>query len=64
MSHSTAVSRRDFLVTTGAVASTVAMSAASYAKVIVNDRIRIGLIGAGGIAQMHFGACKELKREG
>ena len=56
------LSRRNFLAATGAAASTLAMSASSYAKVIgANERIRIGFLGAGGMAGSHFNACLALK---
>jgi predicted dehydrogenase len=49
---SSTVSRRDFLrvaTSAAAVASTVTLSAKSYARVVgANDRIRIGIIGCGG----------------
>jgi len=53
------VSRRSFLGTAGAAgaAASVAWTARSYAKVVgANDRIRIGFIGAGGMANSHMEA--------
>ncbi|MBN1909832.1 MAG: Gfo/Idh/MocA family oxidoreductase [Pirellulales bacterium] len=50
-----AVSRRAFLRTAGAVAAATAWPAASYARVIgANERIRVGVIGAGGMATNHM----------
>jgi len=64
MSAEHPVSRRTFLAASGAAATTVAFSAASYARVLgANDRIRIGFIGAGGMANGHFNACKDLKEK-
>src|SRR5690606_31016523 len=51
------VSRRLFLGTAGAAAATVAWTARSYAAIKgANDRIRIGFIGAGGMANSHMDA--------
>ncbi len=56
------VSRRQFLATSGIAATTVAMTAKSYGKVLgSNDRIRIGFIGVGGMGSGHVGACLKLK---
>jgi predicted dehydrogenase len=56
------LSRRTFLVASGVAATTVAMTAKSYARVIgSNDRIRVGFIGAGGMGSGHIDACKKLK---
>ena len=56
------LSRRTFLVASGVAATTVAMTAKSYARVIgSNDRIRLGFIGAGGMGSGHIGACLSLK---
>ena len=55
------LSRRGFLAA-GAAATTVAWSAKSYARVIgANDRIRIGFIGAGGMANGHMDSINALK---
>ena len=62
MSADLPVSRRSFLAASGAAATAVAWTASSYAKVIgANDRIQVGFIGAGGMANGHFDACKKLK---
>lgn len=58
------VSRRSFLQTTGAAAAAAAWTAKSYGRVIgANDRIRIGFIGAGGMATGHMKAIAGLKEE-
>ncbi len=61
------VSRRSFLQTTGAAAaavSTVSMTAKSYASIIgANDRIKVGFIGAGGMAGNHFNTFNALKEK-
>ncbi len=55
------VSRRGFLAA-GTVASTVAWTAASYGRIAgANERIRIGFIGAGGMANGHMSAINSLK---
>lgn len=55
------LSRRGFIAA-GTVASTTAWTAASYGKIAgANDRIRIGFIGAGGMANGHMGAINSLK---
>lgn len=62
MSNPASFSRRNFLAATGVAASSIAMSASSYAKVIgANERIRIGFLGAGGMAGSHFAACLAIK---
>ena len=62
MSQSPNVSRRLFLKTTGAIAAGATFAARSYAKVIgANDRIRIGFIGAGGMASGHMRAIHDLR---
>jgi predicted dehydrogenase len=56
------LSRRTFLVASGVAATTMAMTAKSYARVIgSNDRIRIGFIGAGSMGSGHLDACQSLK---
>ena len=56
------LSRRTFLVASGVAATTVALTAKSYARVIgSNDRIRVGFIGAGGMGSGHLDACLALK---
>ncbi len=60
--HDKNVSRRRFLATSGVAATTVAMTAKSYGKVLgANDRIRVGFIGVGGMGGGHVGACLKLK---
>jgi len=65
MTETSPVSRRSFLQTTGvAAATTVGMTAASYAKVIgANDRIRVGFIGVGGMGNGHLSAHNTLKKK-
>ena len=49
------MSRRTLLQTTGTLAGAMALSARSYGRVIgANDRIRIGMIGCGGMASGHL----------
>jgi predicted dehydrogenase len=58
------LSRRNFLSTTsvGIAAASISWSAQSYAKVYgANDRLRVGFIGAGGMAGNHFNAYVERK---
>lgn len=60
------VSRRSFLATAGAVTAATAMStsAKSYARIIgANDRIGVGLIGAGVIGKAHIGALNSIKEK-
>ncbi|MEX2172531.1 MAG: Gfo/Idh/MocA family oxidoreductase [Pirellulales bacterium] len=60
----TGFSRRHFLAKTGmaAVAASVSWTAKSYANIVgANDRIRIGYIGAGGMADNHFDVYLALK---
>jgi predicted dehydrogenase len=53
-------SRRDFLAA-AAGAGAMAMSARSYARILgANDRIGVGLIGAGGMGNEHLDALKKL----
>ncbi|QDT48363.1 Inositol 2-dehydrogenase [Symmachiella dynata] len=60
--HDKNVSRRRFLATSGVAATTVAMTAKSYGKVLgANDRIRVGFIGVGGMGGGHVRACLKLK---
>jgi predicted dehydrogenase len=56
-------SRRTF-VKTGAIATTAfALSAKSYARLLgANDRIGVGVIGAGGMGTSHLNALKDLKQ--
>ena len=58
------VSRRQFLATSGIAATTVAMTAKSYAKVLgANERINVGFLGVGGMGSGHVGACLKLKEQ-
>ncbi|MBM4074334.1 MAG: twin-arginine translocation signal domain-containing protein, partial [Planctomycetes bacterium] len=64
----TPVSRRDFLSASGSIAaaatmaSTVSWTAKSYARVIgANDRIGVGVIGAGVIGTAHLNVINNLK---
>ena len=62
MTKSNSVSRRRFLATSAFAATSIALSAKSYARVIgANERIRIGFIGVGGMGSAHVAACKVLK---
>ena len=55
--QSTSLNRRGFLKSTGAAAGAMALSARSYGRVIgANDRIRIGIIGCGGMSSGHLDA--------
>ena len=58
------VSRRHFLELTGAAAVATAWTADSYANIVgANDRINIGFIGAGGMANGHMGTINDLKEK-
>jgi predicted dehydrogenase len=60
------VSRRSFLATTAATSSVAAMasSASAYTRVVgANDRLRIGVIGCGGMANGHMRALNRMKQE-
>ncbi len=62
MSKPTPVTRRRFLQTTGTATAAVAWTAKSYARIAgANERIRIGFIGAGGMATAHMRTIKALK---
>jgi predicted dehydrogenase len=62
MSHEPSVSRRGFLQTTGAAAAAAAWTAQSYGNIVgANDRIRVGFLGAGGMAGNHLRAVRDLK---
>jgi len=64
MSKPSSVSRRSFLKTAGAATAAVSWTAKSYGKVMgANDRIRIGFIGAGGMATGHMRTIKALKEQ-
>ncbi len=57
--------RRDFLKTTAAGASALALSAASYGKVIgANGKLRIGFLGVGGRCQQHIDVILRMQQEG
>ncbi len=59
------VNRRSFLKTTAASASVMALSAASYAKVVgANGKIRIGFLGVGGRCQQHIDEILKMQKEG
>jgi predicted dehydrogenase len=56
--------RRDFLKTTAAGASALALSAASYGKVIgANGKLRIGFLGVGGRCQQHIDVILRMQSE-
>jgi len=58
------VPRRAFLQTTGTLAAVASWTASSYARVIgANDRIGVGLIGAGGMGNAHLDALVALKEK-
>jgi len=60
---SSELSRRSFIGATGA-AATLTWTAASYSKVLgANDRIHVGLIGAGGMGSGHLGALDSLRKK-
>ena len=54
------VDRRDFLKVGAVGAATMALSAASYARVRgANDRINVGFVGVGGRCQAHLNIIKK-----
>ena len=59
------VSRRSFLSTAGAVtaaATATTWTARSYAQIVgAGERIKVGFLGAGGMARSHLSAIKSLK---
>ncbi len=58
------VNRRNFLKTTAAGASAMALTAASYAKVAgANGKLRIGFLGVGGRCQQHIDVILEMQKE-
>jgi predicted dehydrogenase len=60
----THIPRRHFLKTVGATSLGLSWSATSYARIIgANDRIRIGFIGAGGMANNHMNTYLDLKEK-
>jgi predicted dehydrogenase len=57
--------RRDFLKTTAAVGTTLALSAASYQNVYgANEALRIGFLGVGGRCQQHVDEILKMVKEG
>lgn len=57
-------SRRSFLATIGTLSAIAGWPASSYARIIgANDRIRVGFIGAGGMAQNHMKTYLDLKED-
>jgi predicted dehydrogenase len=57
--------RRDFLKTTAAGASVLALTASSYSKVLgANDKLRIGFLGVGGRCQQHIDVILQMVKEG
>lgn len=57
--------RRDFLKSTTATASALALSAASYQKVYgSNGKLRIGFLGVGGRCQQHIDVILEMQKQG
>lgn len=55
------ISRRSFIATTSAAAVAAQWTAKSYGRIVgANERIRIGFVGAGGMAQNHFKAIRNL----
>ncbi len=62
---STKKNRRDFLKTTAASASALALTASSYAKVVgANDKLRLGFLGVGGRCQQHIDVILQMQKEG
>ncbi len=58
------VSRRSFIQTTGIAAAAAAWTANSYAEVVgANEKIRLGLIGAGRMAQIHIKTINDLREK-
>ena len=59
------VTRRRFLGATSALAAaSVSWTAKSYAKILgANDRLRVGFIGAGGMAGSHMATYNDLKEK-
>jgi predicted dehydrogenase len=59
------VNRRNFLKSTAASASALALTASSYAKVAgSNDKLRIGFLGVGGRCQQHIDVILRMQKEG
>ncbi|MCK5750741.1 MAG: twin-arginine translocation signal domain-containing protein, partial [Oricola sp.] len=58
------VSRRSFIQTTGAAAAAATWTANSYAAVVgANEKIRVGFIGAGGMANAHMNTINDLRKK-
>lgn len=58
------VSRRSFIQTTAATLAAASMTAKSYAAVAgANERIRVGFIGAGGMANAHMDTINNLREK-
>ena len=58
------VSRRSFIQTSGAAAAAATWTANSYAAVIgANEKIRVGFIGAGGMANAHMNTINALREK-
>ncbi len=61
------VDRRSFLATAGTAATAAAAAswtARSYANIVgANDRIHVGVIGAGGMGSAHIGSLKKLREQ-
>src|SRR5206468_4457994 len=61
----TPVNRRDFLKTTAATGSALALTAASAARVYgANERVGIAFLGVGGRCQQHIDVILEMKKKG
>src|SRR5579871_1915923 len=59
------VNRRNFLKSTVARASALALTATSYARVIgAGEKLRIGFLGVGGRCQQHIDAILQMVEEG
>jgi len=64
MSDRTSVTRRGFLKGTSAMAAAVTWTAKSYGNVVgANERIRVGFIGAGGMAMGHMRTIHGLREQ-
>jgi predicted dehydrogenase len=62
---STPVNRRDFLKSTAASGSALALTAASASRVFgANERVGIAFLGVGGRCQQHIDAILEMKKKG
>ncbi|MBN2292181.1 MAG: Gfo/Idh/MocA family oxidoreductase, partial [Pirellulales bacterium] len=58
------VSRRSFIQTTGAAAAAATWTANSYSAVVgANEKIRVGFIGAGGMANAHMNTINALREK-